>query len=289
MHKAGVRPEFFITPRRGEYSVLDKAEITINNVLFPTPTAAGKGILVTTTLHGNTLLGPNAEKISDKEDRSVTAQGLEEVWQGAGKLIPSLTPRYVIAVFAGDRASGNAPCETLGVDYQGDFVIEIPYKVQGLVNLGGIESPGLTSAPAIAQYVVELLKDAGEPLVEKRSWDPIRPPRPRFRDLDHPHQARLVQDDPRFGRIICRCEMITEAEIVAEIHSLVPARTYDAIKRRTWLGTGRCLGSFDMPRVVQILSRELNVSPLEITKRGSGSEFIIRPTKQLEQAHDPQR
>lgn len=283
MHKAGVRPEFKITPRRGEYCILDRAEITINNVLFPVPSEISKGILVTATLHGNTIVGPNAQDIEDKEDRAVTYEGLGELWDGAHKLVPSLSPRHVIAVFAGLRASGNASCETPGVDYHHDFIIEIPREVQGLVNLGGIESPGLTSAPAIALRVVELLKDAGEKLEEKPNWQPIRPPRPRFRDLSHEEQKRLIEVDPRYGRIICRCEMVTEGEIVAEIHAPIPARTYDAIKRRTWLGTGRCLGSFDMPRVVDLLAQELGVSPLEITKKGPGSEFLVRPTKQVEE------
>ncbi|MBC7250032.1 MAG: NAD(P)/FAD-dependent oxidoreductase [Anaerolineae bacterium] len=282
MHKAGVRPEFKITPRKGEYYVFDRAEITINNVLFPVPTPISKGILVTTTLHGNTIIGPNAQEIEDKEDRSVTRDGLEEVWQGARKLVPKLDLRHVIAVFAGLRPGGNAPCETPGVNYNKDYIIEIPAKVQGFVNLGGIESPGLTSAPAIAQRVVELLKDAGEKLEEKRDWDPIRPARPRFRDLSPEEQKILIRNDPRYGRIVCRCESVTEGEIVAEIHAPIPARTYDAIKRRTWLGTGRCQGGFDTPRVVEILARELGVSMLEVTKKGPGSEFLARPTKDVE-------
>jgi glycerol-3-phosphate dehydrogenase len=283
MHKAGVRPEFKITARRGEYCILDRAEITINNVLFPVPSEVSKGILVTATLHGNTIVGPNAQDIDDKEDKSVTLDGLGELWDGAHKLVPSLSPRQVIAVFAGLRASGNAACESPGVNYQHDFVIEIPDEVQGLVNLGGIESPGLTSAPAIALRVIEMLRDAGEKLEEKADWKPIRPPRPRFRDLPHEEQARLIETNPDYGRVICRCEMITEGEILAEIRSPIPARTYDAIKRRTWLGTGRCLGSFDMPRVVDLLAKELGVSPLEVTKKGSGSEFLLRPTKQVKE------
>jgi glycerol-3-phosphate dehydrogenase len=282
MHRAGVRPEFKITPRRGEYSILDRAEITINNVLFPVPSQKGKGILVTATLHGNTIVGPNAQIIEDREDRAVTRAGLDEIWQGAHKLIPELNPRHVIAVFAGLRAMGNAPCENPEVDYQHDFIIEIPAEVQGLVNLGGIESPGLTSAPAIAVRVVELLEDAGLKLEEKPDWQPIRPPRPRFRHLPLEEQARLIAEDPNYARIICRCEMVTESEILAEIHAPIPALTYDAIKRRTWLGTGRCLGSFDMPRVVELLSKELKLSPTEISKHGPGSEFLVRTTKRVE-------
>lgn len=282
MHRAGVRPEFKITPRRGEYCVLDRAEITINNVLFPTPSAAGKGILVTTTLHGNTIAGPNANLQEDKTDTSVSREGIDEICDGAHKLVPGLNMRYVIANFAGLRAMGNAPCETPGITYNHDFIIEIPRSVDGLVNLGGIESPGLTSAPAIAARVVELLREAGEPLAEKPGWQPIRPPRPRFRDLSHADRARLIAAEPAYGRIICRCELVSEGEILAEIRAPLPARSYDAIKRRTWLGTGRCLGAFDMPRVVALLARELGVPVEQVTKKGAGSEFLVRPTKQAE-------
>ncbi|HEY59569.1 MAG TPA: NAD(P)/FAD-dependent oxidoreductase [Anaerolineae bacterium] len=280
MHKAGVRSEFKITPRKGEYFILDRAEFSVSNVLFPVPTDISKGILVTTSLHGNTILGPNAQDIYDKEDRNNTQPGMDEVFEGAKKLTPAINPKHIIAVFAGLRAGGNAPCETSGVDYQHDFIIEVPKEVQGLVNLGGIESPGLTSAPAIAELVIELLKDAGEPLKEKREWNPIRPARLCFRHLSHTERQSLIEKDARYGRIVCRCENITEGEIVAEIQSLIPARTYDALKRRTWLGTGRCQGGFDMPRVTEILARELGISPLEVSKKGKGSEFLLRPTKE---------
>ena len=138
MHCAGVRPEFSITPRRGEYCILDQAEITIHNVLFPVPTQAGKGILVTASLHGNTLVGPNAHAVSSKEDRSVTSQGIDELCSGAHKLVPGLNMRYIIASFAGLRATGNGPCANPDVQYNSDFVIEIPEGIEGLVNLGGI-------------------------------------------------------------------------------------------------------------------------------------------------------
>lgn len=281
MHKAGIRPEFKITPRKGEYYILDRAEFHFDNILFPVPSAVSKGILVLGSTHGNVLVGPNSN-LTEPGDTAVTADGLTEIWQGAQKLIPSLNQRSIIAVFAGARATGNATCTASGVDYHHDFIIEIPEKIHGLVNLGGIESPGLTAAPAIAEYVIDLLKDASEKLETRKNWDPIRKPRPRFNQLNRDEQAALVARDPRYGRIVCRCETVTEGEIVAEIHAPLPARTYDAIKRRTWLGTGRCLGSFDMPRVVDILARELGVSPFEVTKKGPGSEFLIRPTKEVE-------
>lgn len=282
MHAAETRQDFKITPRRGEYYLLDKAEIEINNILFPVPSKVSKGILVLGSTHGNVLVGPNSQTTDDKENKAVTPEGLPEIWQGAQKLVPSITPRSVIAVFAGLRATGNAECQTPGVNYHNDFVIERAGEVDGLINLAGIESPGLTAAPAIAQRVTELLKEGGEKLTEKPGWNPIRPARPRFNHLTREEQAALVAQDPRYGRIVCRCEMITEGEIVAEIHAPLPARTYDAIKRRTWLGTGRCLGSFDMPRVVDILAHELNLPVTAISKKGTGSEFLLRQTKEVE-------
>ena len=282
MHKAGVRPEFKITPRRGEYLILDRTEIQLKSIYFPVPTAVSKGIMATATVHGNSVLGPTATDQTDKDDRGNTHSGLEEALTGGRKLVPAADARHVIATFAGLRAAGNAPCETPGVDYGHDFIIEIPRDVAGLVNLGGIESPGLTSAPAIALRVVELLKDAGEALPEKKDWNPIRPARPAFRHLSHAERRELIRQDPRYGRIVCRCENVTEGEIVAEVNGLIPARSYDAVKRRTWLGTGRCQGGFDMPRVTAILARELGLPETQITKKGAGSEFLCRATKDVE-------
>lgn len=279
MHQAGVRPDFKITPRKGEYFVFDRADVTIQNVLFPVPTPKGKGILVTGTLHENTIIGPNANIVQDKEDTSSTKLGSEEIWDGAQKLVPSLSLRSVIASFVGVRPTGNGPSRDTSIAYHNDFLIETPAEAQGFVNLGGIESPGLTSAPAIAEEVVNLLQEAGEPFKIKKDWNPIRPARPRFAHLSHAERKALTDRDPRYGRVICRCENVTEGEILAEIHSLIPARTYDAIKRRTWLGTGRCQAGFDMTRVVEILARELGVSPFEVTKRGKGSEYLYRDTK----------
>jgi glycerol-3-phosphate dehydrogenase len=278
MHAAGIHPEFDIVPRRGEYFIIDRAGCDLQNVLFPVPSQKGKGILVTATVHGNVIVGPNASLLDNKEDKAVTAQGMDEIWSGAQKLVPSIQRRDIIALFAGMRAHGNASSPG-GVDYQHDFMIEIPAGLDGLVNLGGIESPGLTAAPAIALHVVELLKDAGEKLPANPAFNPIRKNRPRFKHLTHTEQKKLIEENPLYGRVICRCEMVTEGEIVAEIHGPIPATTYDGIKRRTWLGTGRCLGGFDMPKVVNILARELGISPTEITKKGAGSEYLYCHTK----------
>ncbi len=282
MHKAGIHPEFNINTRKGEYYVLDKSETNLEKILFPVPTGVSKGILVLGSTHGNVLVGPNSLTEPDRENKSVTAAGLGEIWQGAQKLVPSISPRSIIAVFAGLRASGNARTLTPGVDYDHDFLIENSKEIEGLINLAGIESPGLTAAPAIAERVTQFLRESGEALIEKEEWNPIRKPRPRFNHLSREEQKNLVAADPRYGRIVCRCEMITEGEIIAEIHAPLPARTYDAIKRRTWLGTGRCLGSFDMPRVTEIMANELGIPLTEITKKGPGSEFLLRPTKEVE-------
>ncbi len=282
MHKAGVRPEFKITPRKGEYLILDRAEFQLKSVYFPVPSEVSKGILATATVHGNTVLGPTAEDQEDKADKTNTPEGLAEVLAGGKKLVPAVDLRHVIAIFAGLRAAGNAPCEEPGVNCEYDFIVEKPKFIEGFINLGGIESPGLSSSPAIALRVIELLKDAGEDLKEKADWNPLRPARPRFRHMSHAERQKVIEQDERYGRIVCRCETVTEGEIIAEIHSPVPALSYDAIKRRTWLGTGRCQGGFDMPRVTHILARELGISELEVTKKGIDSEFLTRRTKDVD-------
>ena len=262
---------FHITPRKGAYYVFDREKSHVRNVLFPCPTPISKGIMVTPTTHGNTLIGPNAVNIDDKEDWSATSQGLEEVYTGAKRLVPSLNRRDVIAVFAGLRASGNT----------GDFQISAPPEAPGLVNVAGIESPGLTASPAIAQHVLQLLRENGLDLREKPGYNPIRRARPRFSELSQTERQALIEKDPRYGRVVCRCETVTEGELVAAIHAPVPARTYDALKRRTRLGTGRCQGGFDTPRAIAILARELGISPMEATKKGPGSEFVLRRTKDV--------
>ena len=273
MHKIDVHPEFLITPRKGEYLIFDKNEFAINDVLFPVPTEVSKGIMITTTTHGNTIIGPNSHEINDKEDKANTKEGLDEVYTGAKKLVDNVNLRHTIAMFAGLRATGNARSPNPNVDYKHDFLIEILNNI-GLINVAGIESPGLASAPAIAEKVVELLKESGFVITEKKEWNPIRKPRIHFRDLSNKEKEALVKKNPSYGRVICRCESVTEGEILDTLNAPIPPKTYDAVKRRTWLGTGRCQGAFDLPRVVEILSRELGVSRLEITKKGEGSQFL---------------
>lgn len=263
---------FSIKPRKGEYYVLDREKSQVRQVLFPCPTPVSKGIVVTPTSHGNTLIGPNAVDTDRCDDVVVTKQGLDEVLTGAQRLVPSLDKRDVIAVFAGLRAAGST----------GDFLIDTPREARGLVNLAGIESPGFTAAPAIAERVVDLLRECGPALVPNRLFNPERHPPPRFAELSRKQQQELITRDPRYGRVVCRCEMVTEGEIVAAIHAPVPARTYDGIKRRTRVGAGRCQGGFDTPRVINILARELGVQPTSVSKRGTESEFLSRSTKDIE-------
>ena len=269
MHRAGM-DGFEITPRRGEYFLLDKrAAETVHNVLFPCPTPHSKGILVTRTIHGNVMLGPTSQPIADKTDLGTTAPGLDEVLTGAIKLVPSLNRRDVIRTFSGLRATGNT----------GDFYIDIPHGMGGLLVLAGIESPGLVSSPAIALYVRDMLQEAGLELLERPEYDPVRPRIPRFSELSHAEREALIAEDPRYAHVVCRCETVTEGELVAAMHRPIPARTYDALKRRTRLGSGRCQGAFDLPLALEIMARELGESPLEITKRGDGSRLLSRPTK----------
>ncbi len=269
MHKAGVRTDYHITPRRGEYLIFDAEKISLNNVLFPVPSEKSKGTLVSTTTHGNVMIGPNAHEAEEKDDTATTAEGFNEVIENAKKLVPSINPADVIAEFAGIRATGSNK----------DFIIEIPDEVKGLVNLTGIDSPGLASAPAIACRVVELLREKGEKFTGRKKFNPVRKAPPCFHKLSHREKAELVMNNPAYGRIVCRCEEITEGEVIDAIRSPVPARTYDGIKRRTWLGTGRCQGSFDYPRVIGILAHELGIPAAEVTKKRKGSEFIFRHTK----------
>lgn len=261
--------DFDIRPRKGEYVLLDK-EVggLVRHTLFCVPGIMGKGILVTPTVDGNLLLGPNAHDIMDKMDTSTSDSGLNEVIAGAIRTIPSVPVRTVITSFAGLRAiSGD------------DFIIEESNKVKGFINVAGICSPGLTAAPAIAEYVREILEAAGLNLVKNQKFNPKRTAIPRFRELDNKSREELIKKNPLFGRVICRCEMVTEAEIVEAIRRPCGATNVDAVKRRVRAGMGRCQGGFCSPRVVDILSRELGIPLTEVTKSGRGSYILSGTTR----------
>ena len=191
----------------------------------------------------------------------------------AKRLVPSLDASGIIAMYAGIRATGNG---------DRDFIVEAPPEVPGFINLCGIESPGFAAAPAIALRAVELIKSQVKNCKLKNSWNPARKPFPHFHMMSNEERALLVKKNPAYGRIVCRCEEVTEGEVLDAMRSPVPARTYDGIKRRTWLGTGRCQGSFDYPRVIEIIANELGVPVTEVTKKGKGSGFIYGKTKEID-------
>ena len=259
---------FSIMPRKGEYILFDRNSLQLNKILFPIATKVSKGILVCPTLHGNTFVGPNAQNSTDREDFSTTTAGLKEILEGGLKLVPNIPARSSIRNFAGLRA----------VPDTYDFIIDNT-DVYGFINVAGILSPGLTATFAIAEKVVEFLELLGIELKEKEDFNPIRPKPERFKDFTKQQLDLKIQEDPAWGRIICRCETIPEKEIIDAIHAPVGAKTVDGVKFRCRPGMGRCQGGFCRPRVIEILSRELKVSYEEITKKGEDTNILLGKTK----------
>lgn len=271
-----------ITPRKGEYHLLDKKwGDFVKHVLFPIPDNYSKGILVTPTVHGNLMIGPNSNETDNKDDLAVTQTGLDRVYEGASKLVSGISRRDVIASFAGLRA----------IEENGDFIISASSSVKGLINVAGIQSPGLTSAPAIAEMVVDLVKEETRDIMdseirEKDEYLETLPQYPIFNENSRTDWDKIIKENPEYGEIICRCEKISRGEIIKAIHRPVPARSMDAVKRRARAGAGRCQGGFCGPRVVEILAEELNISPLEVTKKGESSEILVAKSKELIKAGD---
>lgn len=263
---------FTITPRKGEYILFDKTACSslVFGVVFPTPTKKSKGILVCTTTHGNTFIGPNAQDMEDKEDHAVTAEGMNEIIASARKLIPDLPMGAAITEFSGLRA----------VSSTGDFIIGAS-AVAGLYNAAGMQSPGLTAAPAVAEMLAEaIVKDSGAQA--KADFKAELPKKHVFNRLNWDKQAELIKENSLYGRVICRCETITEAEIVEAIHESCGARTVDGVKRRTRAGMGRCQGGFCGPRVTQILARELNIPVPEVLKERADSHMFYEKNQAQE-------
>ena len=256
-----------ITARRGEYLLLDHAAGThVRHTIFQLPGKYGKGVLVTPTVHGNLLVGPTAHDIEDKDDTSTTANGLLEVREKSGLAVKNIPLRQTITSFAGLRAH----------EVRHEFFIG--EAAPGFVDCAAIESPGLSSAPAIGAMVAELVQGILH-LTPDPDFVPTRKGILDPRTLPFGERAALIRREPAYGQIICRCEGVTEGEIVDAIHRVPGARSLDGVKRRTRAGMGRCQAGFCSPRVMEILARELGVPQQQITKCGGTSRIIVGTNK----------
>ena len=261
--------EFKIKPRKGQYYVLDKSQGSLaKHVIFQCPSELGKGILVAPTVHGNLIVGPDAEDLDSREDKSTTKEQLAYIRESAALSIPDIDYRESIRNFAGIRAQSDRK----------DFIIEEAKSVKGYINLAGIKSPGLTAAPAIAEEAVEILKNIGVHLEKKENFV-LNRYQTHFMSLSPEEKAAKIKEDPTFGRIICRCENITEGEIIESIHRPVGSLTIDGIKRRVRPGMGRCQGGFCGPRVLEIIARELQIPLEEVMEDEDGSYILTGETK----------
>ena len=266
IHEMAAPPSFAIHPSRGQYFLLDKSEGgRVGRVIFQCPNEKGKGVLVSPTVHGNLIVGPDAEPV-EGDDTSTTSAGLAFVRETALRSVPSVDFRTSIRNFAGVRASTGAK----------DFIIEL--SAPHFLDLAGICSPGLSAAPAIGEYAVELLGQAGLALERKVDFQASRK-RIRFREMSPEEKARLVAEHPAYGRVICRCETVTEGEILDALAGPIPPRSVDGVKRRAGAGLGRCQGGFCGPRVVELLAREQHRSPGDIPQERAGSWLLVRETK----------
>ena len=258
-----------IQPRRGEYCLLDKsAGGHVRCTVFQQPTKMGKGILVSPTVHGNLLLGPTAEDVADPEATATTRAGLDAVLGKAGKCVAGIPMRQVITSFAGLRAHPD----------DDDFVIGEPDDAPHFVDCVGIESPGLTAAPAIGVHVAGLIRDALKPDA-KADWVGTRKDIVATAGLSPEEHNRLIAQNPAYGTIVCRCESVTEGEILDAIHRPLGARSLDGVKRRTRAGMGRCQSGFCMHRVMDILHRELGIPMEQVTKSGGKSTVACQDMK----------
>ncbi|MBQ8107953.1 MAG: FAD-dependent oxidoreductase, partial [Ruminococcus sp.] len=232
----------------------------VKRTIFQLPTKMGKGILVTPTVHGNLLAGPTAENIQDKENTSTTPAGLAQVKEKGSLSVKNMPYNKVITSFTGLRAVGDTH----------DFIIE-ETEVQGFFDAAGIESPGLTSAPAIAEYLRDLLAKRIR-LIPKEDYVDVRKGIVHFAALSQREQNELISKDPAYGRIVCRCETVTEGEIRDAIERPLGARTLDGVKRRTRAGMGRCQAGFCSPVTMALLAKKLGVGIADIVKNGEVKE-----------------
>ena len=269
----GEKLPFDIIPRRGEYMLLDKGEYkTASHTLFVTPSEKGKGVLVSPTVDGNIIVGPNANVVDSKLDTSVTEEGLEEIADGAKLIVPGINLDATITTFAGVRATPTS----------GDFYIQESDQNKNFIHVAGIESPGLASSPAIGEYVLEILKKCGVSLVEKEGYIPTRTKNGNFKPfyaMSEEERVEAISRDPRYAKIICRCEMVTEGDVIDAIRRPIPARTVDMVKRRTRAGMGRCQGNYCRARIAELISQEFDIPLSEVKKFSSNSNLLFGKTK----------
>ena len=258
IHDMVCKHSFSITPRRGEYLLLDKnAGKTVSRTIFQLPTKMGKGILVSPTAHGNLLLGPTAEDTDDREFTATTREGLDSVKKKSALSVKNIPYGQVITSFSGLRATGSTH----------DFIIREDDKVKGFIDAAGIESPGLTSAPAIALYIRDIVSGI-IPLKEKADFDPVRKGIPKLASMPAEERAELIKQRPDYGQIVCRCEQISEGEILDSIERPLGATTLDGVKRRVRAGMGRCQAGFCSPKVIDMLAEKQGISYGGVKKNG---------------------
>lgn len=268
-HNMVSEDKIHITPRRGDYCLLDKtAGDHVSHTIFSLPGKFGKGILVSPTVHGNLLIGPTALDIEDKEGTNTTREGLDEVIGKAGMNVKDIPMRKVITSFAGLRAHEDAH----------EFIIRELPGAEGFIDCAGIESPGLTSCPAIGEMVSGIIRDKLNP-EENPDFIATRKGVLAPETLSKEERIALIKENPAYGNIICRCEMITEGEILDAIHRPLGAKSLDGVKRRTRAGMGRCQSGFCSPRTMEILAKELNMDMFDITKSGGNSNIIVGMNK----------
>ncbi len=269
-----------IIPRKGEYMLLDTtASGVVKRTIFCVPSAMGKGVLVTPTVHGNILVGPTADDIDDKEDIATTKEKLDEIRQKSLLTVPELPLREVITSFSGLRARLVERCEVTSYDPEyknedGDFLIGEVKDVPGFIDAAGIESPGLTAACAIGEYVKDILKNIII-LKNKADFKEKNEKIKRFALASEKERANMIKENKKYANIVCRCCTVTEGEILDALTSPVPATTADGVKRRTFASMGRCQAGFCNPKIVEIIAETLGISPEEVAKNDPGSEFLI--------------
>lgn len=269
-----------ITPRKGEYLLYDKnVGGMVKHTLFQLPTVLGKGVLVTPTVHGNLLTGPTAMDIDDKEGVETSREGMGQVMEKAALSVCSIPGNAVITSFAGLRAHISKASEKEGGETEwreDDFIIGEVWDAPGFIDVAGIESPGLSCAPATGRYVADMVRKLLNPPV-KINFRAERKGIVNMAQASREEQQELIKKNPAYGNVICRCEMITEGEIVDAIRRPLGAVTTDGIKRRTRAGMGRCQSGFCNPKVVEILARELRRDESEIKKAGEDSWYLLSP------------